>query len=367
MLWFSGLISIILLIVLYFRFNPQFGGRMNAALERSYQKSSSHWDGKVFVNQVPVDMEVGFKDLPGMLKKRFVSKVAREPEFPIPVKPFDSEAFNSNPGQPKFIWYGHAVLLLQLNRNNLLIDPIFGPSASPIAPFGVKRFSKKTLDIIDQLPPIDAVLISHDHYDHLDYASIKKIKSKVDTWFVAMGVSRHLERWGVSANQITEFDWWKAIDFDTIKITFTPSRHFSGRGLTDRFKSLWGGWVFQTKDHSIYWSGDGGYGDHFKTMNAKFGPFDWAFMECGQYNEMWHHLHLFPEESAQAAIDSGAKVAIPVHWGGFALAMHSWKEPVEKFVAKAEQEQLPVCTPEIGAVITLGTEPTTERWYAELK
>lgn len=365
MVWLLAIVSIGLLVYSFFRFNPQFGGRMNAALAKGYQQSS-RWDGKEFNNLIPVNMEVGFKDVPGMLKERIMSKVAKEPAAPIPVLPFDANAFNTDPEKPKFVWYGHAVLLLQINGKNLLIDPMFGTNASPIAPFGVKRFSKNTLSIIDELPPIDAILISHDHYDHLDYASIKKLKSKVSTYFVAMGVSRHLERWGIAADQITEFDWWQEIDFQGINITFTPSRHFSGRGLTDRFKSLWGGWVFIGDNHKVYWSGDGGYGDHFKAVHERFGQFDWAFMECGQYNAMWHDLHLFPEESALAAVDAGAKMAIPVHWGGFALAMHSWKEPVENFVQKAAELQLPVCTPEIGSVVTLGEESTSIRWYEDL-
>lgn len=365
MLWLLILVAVSLTPGLYIRFNPQFGGRLTRARKRLL-KQSKNWNGSAFENLNPIRMDVNLKTLPGLLKERFSKNTTRQPQVPIPVRPLDKKAWNTDPAKPKFTWYGHATLLLQINGKNLLIDPMFGPNASPIAFSGIKRFSKNTLDLIDDLPPIDAVLISHDHYDHLDYKSIKKIRGKVDTYFVALGVSRHLERWGVAAEQITEFDWWQSLDFEGIHLTFTPSQHFSGRGLSDRFKSLWGGWVFQNGPHSIYWSGDGGYGDHFKTVTEKLGPFDWAFMECGQYYDLWHQLHLFPEESVQAAIDAQAKMAIPVHWGGFALAMHAWKEPVERFVMAADQKQLPVFTPEIGAVITMGQEPGTKRWYTNL-
>jgi L-ascorbate metabolism protein UlaG (beta-lactamase superfamily) len=209
-------------------------------------------------------------------------------------------------------------------------------------------------------------LLTHDHYDHIDLDSINKLIPKVKTWFVALGVSRHLEHWGVPENQITEFDWWDSIEFQGIQITFTPSRHFSGRGIADRAKSLWGGWVFKTPNHNIYWSGDGGYGPHFKEIGEKFGPFDWGFMECGQYNEHWHAIHLYPEEAVQAALDAQVKVATPVHWGGFSLALHSWKDPIERFYAEAKSQNLKMIAPEIGEVVEVNDTATPRTWWTNL-
>jgi L-ascorbate metabolism protein UlaG (beta-lactamase superfamily) len=175
-----------------------------------------------------------------------------------------------------------------------------------------------------------------------------------------------LESWGIPAEQITEFDWWQETEFQGIQITFTPSRHFSGRGLFDRAKSLWGGWVFQTATQRIYWSGDGGYDTHFKEVGEKYGPFDWAFVECGQYNPNWHQIHMYPEEAVQALEDVGARVGIPVHWGGFALALHSWKDPVERFVAEADRKGIAVCTPRIGEIVSLGIDPAPKDWWVKL-
>jgi L-ascorbate metabolism protein UlaG (beta-lactamase superfamily) len=153
--------------------------------------------------------------------------------------------------------------------------------------------------------------------------------------------------------------------FEDISITFTPSRHFSGRGLTDRAKSLWGGWVFKTATENIYWSGDGGYGDHFKEVGEKLGPFDFGMMECGQYNENWHQIHMYPEEAVQAALDAGVKKAMPVHCAGFALAQHRWKDPFERFVDAAAAKNLNILTPQIGKQFTY-TDNCSSRWWEEM-
>ena len=171
---------------------------------------------------------------------------------------------------------------MRMNEQTLLIDPMLGGNTTPIAPIANKRFSENTLQLIDGFPEIDLLLLTHDHYDHLDFDSIQKLKHKTQKYFVALGIKRHLVRWGVAPDLITEFDWWDNQSFENINITFTPTRHFSGRGLTDRNKSLWGGWAFENKNENIWFSGDGGYGQHFKEVGKRLGPFDFGFMECGQ-------------------------------------------------------------------------------------
>ena len=361
MLFLIVLAALIIAFLLFLNFNPQFGGKITQAHKARYAQSKQ-WDGKKFVNATLTEMDMSLASLPGLLKEQFTDRYLRSPKHPIPVLPFNNEVWHSDLAKPKFVWYGHSVVLLQLDRKNILIDPMFGPDTSPIAPFKTKRFSENTLAIIDQLPQLDAILLTHDHYDHLDLASIKKLKSKVSTWFVALGVARHLEAWGVPSNKITEFDWWDDIEFEGISITFTPSRHFSGRGLTDRAKSFWGGWVFKTPTHSIYWTGDSGESDHFKTVGEKFGPFDWAFVECGQYNKRWHAIHMFPEEAVQAALDSKSNIMIPVHWAGFPLSLHTWKDPIERCMAEAKIKAQKTCTPQIGQIVTIGEEATGEWW-----
>ena len=182
----------------------------------------------------------------------------------------------------------------------------------------------------------------------------------------ALGVERHLIKWGVPPEQIQIFDWWDEVNFHGISIRFTESRHFSGRGLSDRTKSLWGGWIFKTAHHNIYWSGDGGYDDHFKDIGAQYGPFDLGFMECGQYNEFWRPIHLFPDEAVQAAIDAQVKVAVPVHWGGFALSTHLWQDPAEEFMTHAATKGQSIETPEVGQIIHVGKTPT-QYWWQSLR
>ena len=252
---------------------------------------------------------------------------------------------------------------MRLQGQTILIDPMLGPNASPIAPFKTKRFSENTLDLIDDFPEIDLMLLSHDHYDHLDLDSIEKLQHKTKKYFVAIGVKRHLVHWGIDESKIQEFDWWDNDSFNGIHITFTPTRHFSGRGLTDRAKSLWGGWNLKTEKENIWFSGDGGYGEHFKEVGNKLGPFDFAFMECGQYNEKWRPIHMFPDESVQAGMDAQVKKAMPVHWAGFALSQHSWTEPVEEFSKHAEDIKLDTIYPRLGQIVSLSDKLESDPWW----
>ena len=213
-------------------------------------------------------------------------------------------------------------------------------------------FSVNAIDKIHEFPHIDILLLTHDHFDHLDLDSIKKVKEKVSNYYVALGCARHLVEWGIPENNIQEFDWWDSTNRDGLNITYTPSRHFSGRELTNRSTSLWGGWVLTTESENIYFSGDGGYGKHFKEVGEKLGPFDIGIMECGQYNENWHQIHMYPEESVQAGLDAGAKVMVPVHWGGFALAQHHWKDPINRFKREGLLKGVEIQTPRLGEVFS---------------
>ena len=341
--------------------SKQFGGKLTEKLIEKYSQSSNWQSGK-FQNLEHTSMDFSLRKMPKLLFRQIFKGKGRNPAQPIPVFPFDKDAFMSPSDQVKMIWYGHSVMLFRINGKTLLIDPMFGDNSAPSAPFKIPRFSENTLAIIDDLPPIDLVLLTHDHYDHLDFDSIRKLKPKVIQFYTAMGVARHLAYWGIDKTLITEFDWWDQKVFEDITITFTPSRHFSGRGLSDRFKSLWGGWVLNNGKENIYFSGDGGYGEHFKEVGKRLGPFDFGMMECGQYNENWHQIHMYPEETVQAAIDAGVKNAMPVHWGGFALAQHHWKDPVQRFVKQASVQNVSVNVPEIGKIFT-ATDLLTEKWW----
>mgnify|MGYP001068357655 CR=1 FL=1 len=338
----------------------QFGGKLTKALAERYANSAQWKQGK-FYNAEATSMDISFQSMPKLLFEQFFKTKGRNPPAPLPVEAFDSASFLAPRATPKFIWYGHSAVLMRWKDKTIFIDPMMGPNASPIAPFKTKRFSESTLDLIDDLPPIDLVLMTHDHYDHLDLESIRRLRAKTDKWYVALGVGKHLEAWGIDGDQITEFDWWDTATLYGLEFHFTPSRHFSGRGLTDRATSLWGGWVVRSDDYNLYWSGDGGYGDHFKAVGEKFGPFDIGFMECGQYNEQWHQIHMYPEEAVQAALDAKVQVAVPVHWGGFALSLHTWKDPAERFSAAAQKRSLSIQTPSLGSLFS-AKDQTSDWW-----
>ena len=339
----------------------QFGGKITA-LRKARYKQSPNWRDGSFKNLIDTQTGIDWRQLPGILYKQIKGHEDGYPKQALPVSNFNLEEFLRSSSTSKFVWFGHSVLLMRVNDQTILIDPMFGDDASPIAPTKTRRFSDNTFSLIDELPDIDLMLITHDHYDHLDYASISRLKSKVRTAFVAMGVKRHLVSWGYDDQHIQEFDWWDTQEFADIRITFTPTRHFSGRGLTSLAKCLWGGWAFKTSSENIWFSGDGGFGDHFKEIGNRLGPFDIGFMECGQYCVDWPQIHMFPEESVQAAIHAGVKAALPVHWAGFNLSyQHSWYEPAESFVQNAGQHGLAVLTPSLGEVFQV--DSSTSKWW----
>lgn len=344
------------------RKSKQFGVQPSLNDIEKYTRSKQ-WNRSVFENMEPTQMSLNSSAITRLLYERIFKGKNRSPLLNLPIIPFDKVRFE-DPANNRFkaVWFGHSAILMRIQHINIFIDPMLGSNAAPISPFPVKRFSEKTMDIIDELPELDLVLLSHDHYDHLDYDSIVKIDSRTKHFLVALGVARHLISWGIDESRITEFDWWDERTVDGVKITFTPSRHFSGRGLKDRAKSLWGGWVFDTGSEKIWFSGDGGYGKHFKEIGERFGSFDFAFMECGQYNELWHPIHLCPEETVQAAIDAKVRAAMPVHWAAFALAQHSWTDPIERFVTEAQRKGVQYITPRLGEEISLLSNVQLEWW-----
>ena len=247
---------------------------------------------------------------------------------------------------------------------NLFFDPVFSNKASPHPWLGSSRYNKEFPLTPEQVPTIDAVVISHDHYDHLDYDSVLKLDHKVKAYFVPLGVASHLISWGIAEDKITEFDWWQSATVNDTDITFTPARHFSGRRITNQNQTLWGGWFVATEQSSLFFSGDTGYGPHFTEIKEKLGSPDFALLECGQYNQDWADIHMMPEQTVQAAKDLEAKVMMPVHWGAFTLALHSWTDPVERAIAEATKLQQAIVTPEIGAIVELSQQPaTTSSWW----
>jgi L-ascorbate metabolism protein UlaG (beta-lactamase superfamily) len=241
---------------------------------------------------------------------------------------------------------------------------MLGDTPAPHPWLGSKRYNPTLPLAIEKLPHLDAVVISHDHYDHLDYGSIVKLKDKVDRFYVPLGVAAHLVRWGVPSDSITELNWWEEQNVDGFTFICTPARHFSGRGLFDGFQTLWASWVIKTTNTSIYFSGDSGYGPHFKEIGEKYGPFDLTMLECGQYNERWTDIHMMPEETVQASVDLKSKLLMPIHWGAFTLALHSWADPVDRVTFTAHKLNIPITTPRLGEPVLLHqAEFPDDEWW----
>lgn len=359
-----SLVAIVTLLVLIFiNTSPEFGGKHSEKRKATYANAANYKDGK-FENQNTVKMEMGFSKFTSTLIDYIKGVPNAAPSFQIPVESIDSLTIvNQNP-ITKLTWFGHSAFLLEIQNQNILIDPMLGEVPAPHPMLGRKRFNEKMPIAIEQLPQIDAVIISHDHYDHLDYGSITKLKGRVRKFYVPLGVGAHLEAWGIEPEIINELKWWDEINHEELKFIFAPARHFSGRGVADRFSTLWGSWIIQSASDNIYFSGDSGYDGHFKEIGDKYGPFDFAMMECGQYDKRWDEIHMFPEESAQAAIDVKAKMMMPIHWGSFVLSLHSWTDPIERVTKKAKALNMPITTPRIGESILLdSTTFPTDQWW----
>lgn len=344
-------------VILFLLFEPAVGQAPKGEdLERIAQ-SPNYADGK-FINQLPTQ-EGSLKTIWENRDKFFGNKNT-SPTDSLPVKfgPFPSLADT----QARITWYGHSAFLIEIGGQRVLIDPMLGEFAAPIS-LGANRFPYQAAIPFEDLTDIDLLIISHDHYDHLDYPSILALKDQVKHFVTPLGVGSHLKSWGIEAAKITELDWWEEAEFASLKLAATPARHFSGRSLWKRNSSQWASWVIRSEQRKIYFSGDGGYGPHFKEIGEKYGPFDLSFLECGQYNEAWSQIHMMPEESVQAGVDLKSELIMPIHWGAFALAMHEWTDPILRFQRTAQELAIPMVHPFIGESFVLGEDYPREEWW----
>ena len=356
------IMSLMVIIVSFFLiFSPQFGKAQSKEQKIEYEKLKNFENGK-FINTNPTEMDIHYWAL---IKEILKSSNTRRPAMNIDVEKIDSIAIE-NTNITQLTWFGHSTFLLEIDGKKILIDPMFSEKPSPVSFIGTKRYSKKLSIEIEKLPFIDAVIITHDHYDHLDYTSIKKLKGKVGKYFMPLGIANHLIMWGVEKEKIKELNWWGSVEFDSIKLICTPARHFSGRGLFDRSNTLWCSWVIQGEKVNVFFSGDTGYDTHFKEIGEKYGPFDISLMECGQYHKDWKLFHMMPEETVQASIDLKSKLSMPIHWGAFTLAFHDWTDPIERALKKANELNMPVTTPRIGEPVIIGDAIfPTEKWWTQ--
>jgi len=324
------------------------------------EKSVQYNDGK-FINYQERS-ELGFvKVLPIIWDFLFLDN-NRKPNVDLPTQKVDfSLITKAKPDELKVTWIGHSSQIINIDGKIILTDPVFDNQTIFMGP---SRFNGDVPFNIEELPQIDLVVISHNHYDHLNLSTIEKIHHKVKQFIAPLMVGAELEGMDVPREKIIELDWWDEIELDDeFMIAFTPSQHFSGRGLFDRNETLWGSYVIQGPKHKIYFSGDSGYFEGFKEIGDKYGPFDLTFLECGAYNKKWRFVHMLPEETVQAHIDLKGKILQPIHWGTFDLALHSWYDPMVRVAKTADSLGIQLSTPIVGETITIDENLITERWW----
>lgn len=285
------------------------------------------------------------------------------PSSDLPIKMLTKSALEQETNDAIFR-LGHSTMLVRLNSEYILLDPVFSERASPVQWAGPKRFHPTPITIAE-LPTIKAVVISHDHYDHLDEAAIKLLAEKTEQFITPLNVGKYLSKWGVDKANIVELDWWQSTNLGGVNLTATPAQHFSGRGLFDRDKTLWASWVIQSDNAKLFFSGDSGYFDGFKEIGDRYGPFDITMIETGAYNELWSEIHMLPEQSLQAHIDLKGKAMLPIHNGTFDLSLHNWYEPLEKISTLAAAQQVKLLTPIFGEEVKLDNPVASLAWWRE--
>ena len=297
----------------------------------------------------------------------FGDKTGTVPIDAIPVRPLSRAQLDALPADANHIArLGHSSHLLKLQGGYWLIDPVFGERVSPFSFMGPKRFHAPPIALAE-LPPITGLVLSHDHYDHLDRPTIEYLLGKVERYFVPLAVGARLRDMGVDPARITELDWWQEAEHAGVRLTATPSQHFSGRGLNDRDSTLWASWALQAGGQRIFYSGDSGYFPGFAEIGQRLGPFDLALMENGAYDAWWPSVHMTPEETVRAFEDLRGHVLYSVHNSTFALAFHAWREPLDRLAALAQQRGIALATPEIGELMTIGQPRNNALWWKELR
>jgi L-ascorbate metabolism protein UlaG (beta-lactamase superfamily) len=271
-----------------------------------------------------------------------------------------------NPEKDVMVWFGHSSYFLQIDGKKILVDPVFSGSASPVK-FTTKSFKGSDVYTADDIPVIDYLFITHDHWDHMDYETIIKLKPKIKKIITGLGSGAHLEHWGVDKEIIIEKDWNEQVFLDPgFIVNTTSSRHFSGRGFK-RNGALWMSFVLTTPGMKIFLGGDSGYDKHFAEIGNKYGPFDLVILECGQYNEYWKYIHMMPEEVVQAALDLKAKVLLPVHWSKFSLSLHAWDDPIIRVTKESKRKNLHAITPAIGEEVDLKIHGRYVNWWEKVE
>ncbi|HTR04321.1 MAG TPA: MBL fold metallo-hydrolase [Thermoanaerobaculia bacterium] len=324
---------------------------------------SPQFDGRRFRNPVPTHT-IRRHDVLETLRLQLAAGPERYPACAIPVVPRSAADFAAPPASDlRLTWLGHASALVEIDGRRLLTDPVWSERVSPSSAVGPRRFFAPPLPLED-LPELDAVLVSHDHYDHLDMATVRALARRSAAFVVPLGVGAHLERWGIASQRIRELDWSETVRFGDVAVTATPARHFSGRGLTDRDRTLWSSFAIAGPRHRVFYSGDSGDFDGFRRIGREHGPFDAALMSVGAYGPTWPDVHMVPEDLVRAHTELQADLFLPVHWATFNLAFHAWNEPAERASAEARVRGVRIAIPRPGESLepSVDAGPGGEWW-----
>jgi len=360
-----SLLMLVFIIGLFYMRQAKFGAAPSGERLARIQKSPNYKNGKFHnISETPIFAE-GYSMAAEVWKMMFKKYPRLSPKDMIPSVKTDLLHLPADTNI--LVWFGHSSCFIKLNGKTILLDPVFSGNASPI-PGSLKSFVGADVYKASDFPEIDYILISHDHYDHLDYETILALKDKTKHVVCGLGVGAHFERWGYPAEKILEKDWHESVLLDSAISIFTePSRHVSGRGLNPD-NTLWTSFIIKTKNKTIFYSGDGGYDKHFAMIGKKYGPIDLAILENGQYDSAWRYIHCLPPQVVQAAKDLQAKRFLPVHNSKFLLGRHAWDEPLRKTSEIAKKEAIPLVTPMIGQIVNLNDEKQVfSEWWKAVK
>lgn len=357
------LLLLLALAVYAFVQRPEFGKTATGAQLDAYRRSPHFFAGS-FRNASPTPNLAEDANIWQVMYDFFFRKDPKsKPKTALPSEKTELKALR--PDENVLVWFGHSSYFIRIDGKNILVDPVFSGAASPIAAT-TRSFLGSDVYAADDFPEIDLLLITHDHWDHLDHKTIVQLRPKVKQVVTSLATGLHLQSWGYEPSAISELDWWKHLYLaNGFKIYATPARHFAGRGLK-RNQAFWNSFVLETPSRRLFLGGDSGYDTHFKEIGDKFGPFDLAVMECGQYNTAWKYIHMLPGQWLKAAQDLRTKAVLPVHWGKFSLALHAWDEPIEKISQEFASSDIALWTPIIGEKVDFDNLLPFAKWWKNL-
>jgi L-ascorbate metabolism protein UlaG (beta-lactamase superfamily) len=346
----ATLISLLILGVFIYLQRAEFGA--DPAVDQLQR--SPHFRNGEFHNLIPTPVIAAGQSALSITLSDLMNPVEMlHPADPVPVVKIDLKALD--PQQDTVVWLGHASFFVQLAGRRILVDPVFKPHAGPVS-FAGRAFDGTNVYTADDMPDIDLILITHDHWDHLDFETVTALETKTKRVLVPLGIGAHFQRWGYGRDKLHEADWYEKLAMGNgLAIHLVPARHYSGRALT-RNKTLWTGFVLESDKRRVLLSGDTGYGPHFKEIGKRFGNFDLVALDMGQYDPRWPDIHMNPEEAAQAAEDLNAKALLPAHIGRFSIARHTWDEPFKRISSQSKIKSYRLLTPQIGEAIKLSDE-----------